>query len=426
MNISSKKKSEIKDPLVILYLGLALIIISRSRTDTWMPSFILFWPLSIVLTVLHELGHALATKLVGWKVRKINIGSGKIIFSLNFIGFPWEIKQTHIGGSTELLRRSVYRYRLKNFFVYLCGPLTHFLLIIFLLLFPHEIIFANLPDTFFSPGTYFCAINFLYLVVNIFPHTFENEGKQIPNDGLLMMKIFSLTSQEIQKRVALDYIIDGHDWHVKGEYIQSIKSFSESIRYDPSLADTFYRRGLSYKEWSRTDAEKSQYAIEDFTQTILIRPDYESAYFSRAAVYCYTGNELAALEDFTKIISLNPCVNSYYNRGVFCYQYDNYELALKDLNQVIDLDTNNVFAYYSRGNVKYRLQDISGSLQDYEKAVSIDLPINAHTEDEHSFYARGIARTRLNDAFGAIDDFRRSEALCLKNGNTHLLQKIRL
>jgi hypothetical protein len=46
----------------------------------------------------HELGHAVAAKLVGWKVKKIILGVGNHSRKINLLGFPWELYLCPGGG----------------------------------------------------------------------------------------------------------------------------------------------------------------------------------------------------------------------------------------------------------------------------------------------------------------------------------------
>ncbi len=287
-----------------------------------------------------------------------------------------------------------------------------------------------------------------------------------PTDGLRMLTIPFMPSREVAGEVAISWLIDGHDWEYRGNYQKAIDSFTRSIQYNPddfqayylrgnawlaikdpqqaiddyqqaiSLLDrtikleylnvsNYYARAIVYYDWMKIDSTKFQNAFEDLAKVIEIDPYHQSAYFYRAYLYCCSGFKKQAVADYTKLIKLAPSANNYCNRGVTYYQFKNYQSAIEDLDLAIGLDRDNITAYYTRGNAKYELQDKLGAYRDYERAEFLSSTITFTGEEEHSFYARAIAYTRLERKVEAIEDWLMAESLCIKYGNTSLLQRIR-
>jgi len=84
-------------------------------------------------------------------------------------------------------------------------------------------------------------------------------------------------------------------------------------------------------------------AITNFTQGLLINPDFVVAYNLRGGAYFYKGD------------------------------WDN---AIKDADEGIRLDPNNVSAYSTRANAYYMKKDYNNAIADYEAALRLD-PNNA-------------------------------------------------
>jgi hypothetical protein len=87
--------------------------------------FILFWA---PLLVLHEVGHAVAAWLVGWRVRKIVIGVGPKLWRRRVGETDVTVNLAPISGFIIPGPTSRSGYRAKSAFVYAAGPGSEFLL----------------------------------------------------------------------------------------------------------------------------------------------------------------------------------------------------------------------------------------------------------------------------------------------------------
>jgi tetratricopeptide (TPR) repeat protein len=87
---------------------------------------LLFWG---PLLVLHELGHALAARLVGWKVTEIAIGFGRELRRFRIGAMRVRLRALPVEGYVQFSPNSTERARIKHAFVYLAGPLTELLVL---------------------------------------------------------------------------------------------------------------------------------------------------------------------------------------------------------------------------------------------------------------------------------------------------------
>jgi tetratricopeptide (TPR) repeat protein len=445
-------------------IGLVSVSIFPSFSLGWLClNIIVFYFINTISIVLHELAHAITALCLGMEVTEIVIGNGVNALEFQLFGIPWKIKQSPFGGSVHTLRKSTFFYRSRSF---IFGPLTHLTLVYLILTFPLEFIIVSPPGIYIYPGIILFIANAIDAIENLFPQYINIDERQVPNDGLRMLNLLSMSKREVAEEVSNSWLVDGYNLESSGNYQKAIESFSKAIYHIPDCFQAYQRRGnayrsiedeqraidnyqqaidllshtiklehinasnyslraMVYQDWTKIDPIKSQNAIEDLTKAIDLNPTNKSFCFSRAVIYCYLGLESQAIDDFTTVIQLESNGDAYYNRGVTHYQFKNYQSAIDDLDIAIDLDSNSASAYYSRGNAKYKLKDKLGAVQDYDRAKFLGSIGTIMSEDAHGFYARGIAHIRLKNEANAIEDFQIAETLCLEHGNTSLLKQIR-
>jgi tetratricopeptide (TPR) repeat protein len=72
----------------------------------------------------------------------------------------------------------------------------------------------------------------------------------------------------------------GKEYHLKGDFDQTISAFTEALRIDPNLAYVYASRGDAYRMKGQYDA-----AINDYDAAIRLEPNYAWAYASRGVAY---------------------------------------------------------------------------------------------------------------------------------------------
>jgi len=75
-----------------------------------------------VLTVLHEAGHAVVARLVGWHVERVQLGFGPVLGHPKIGGVPVEIRAFPIIGLVQVVPDTVAGARWKNALIYAAGP----------------------------------------------------------------------------------------------------------------------------------------------------------------------------------------------------------------------------------------------------------------------------------------------------------------
>ncbi|MBX3272438.1 MAG: site-2 protease family protein [Sandaracinaceae bacterium] len=127
----------------LLALGaLGAIVVDDYEPAKLAPVFMLLsW---FPLIALHELGHAVAARLVGWRVEQIVVGFGREALSFEVWGVPFVLKTYPLGGYVVPAPRRLEGIRLRSALVYAAGPLAELALVggIALALGP-EVLFAR-------------------------------------------------------------------------------------------------------------------------------------------------------------------------------------------------------------------------------------------------------------------------------------------
>ncbi len=163
-------------------------------------------PLFTLLIIPHELGHALAAKLLGIRVFKIIIGAGQTISTFKFLGLSWELKKFPLGGLTLALGKSINFYRLKHFLFVIAGPFVNLFFLLVALVFLREPISNDIMVVNFYLG--FFLANFFALAISLFPYNVATAYGRMPNDGLLLLTIPFLSQKKIHERLPLYYAFE--------------------------------------------------------------------------------------------------------------------------------------------------------------------------------------------------------------------------
>jgi hypothetical protein len=156
-----------------------------------------------LLTIPHEIGHALMARLVGAKVLMVRLGSGRKLGVVQAFGIPWHV-HLGIGGlsySQDVVPDSK-RFRLRNWMIIAAGPGTN------LLLAACGMVLGRIwgVDDLFPKEGYavvqaFVVANLIGALVALWPWTMYQEGEEFPTDGRQLLTIPWMTDEEVEEAV---------------------------------------------------------------------------------------------------------------------------------------------------------------------------------------------------------------------------------
>jgi len=137
-------------------------------------------------------------------------------------------------------------------------------------------------------------------------------------------------------------------------------------------AEEYFER--AYQAHEQKDYDK---AIADYSQAILLKPDYAVAYVNRGAVRAAQGDYDLAIVDYDQAILLKPDFTlAYNNRGVVHAVKSNTSRAIDDYDQAIYLKPDFAGAYSNRGETYFAMGKMQEALADFKKAYDLEPAFN--------------------------------------------------
>jgi hypothetical protein len=135
-------------------------------------------------TFLHELGHFIAGKLVGYEIEKVVIGDRREIFSLKV--FSTSFVFCYGFGGLTVIGSSINESKLR-LSAFVLGGAAFQALVICIVYISFGI--GN-EENYFLP-LLFMAYNLMTIIFNLYPRIFTRDGESHPSDGLLLLKIIN-------------------------------------------------------------------------------------------------------------------------------------------------------------------------------------------------------------------------------------------
>lgn len=209
-------------------------------------------------------------------------------------------------------------------------------------------------------------------------------------------------------------------------HFESINEYSGRIAGDPANADYYFGRGMDYLL-----VQDFAEAINDFSQTIEINPNYTLAYFNRAVLrYKQLQYEMSSArptsdvyeqmsaQRTTNVFNLRVPGSSPINRSgnsamntqlKDSKQSMEHELIMRDYDIVLQQNADFIYAYYNRANIRCVQRDYRAAILDYNEAILRD------TEFAEAYFNRGLAKLSLGDVNGGVIDLSKAGELGIVN-----------
>lgn len=165
------------------------------------PFFLASW---IILLILHEFGHAIMARLLGWKVELIAIGFGKPRARITVLGMPVEFRTVPLSGFAQPRAADLVLPRLKQFLIYGAGPGIELIAVAVVgYLSGWDSLLQRSADPGMIALQSFCVAALLGVFLNLIPIPHETEEGTAWSDGLGLVLCWKLPlsffQQQIQK-----------------------------------------------------------------------------------------------------------------------------------------------------------------------------------------------------------------------------------
>lgn len=183
-----------------------LVLLTADMFNDWSPAklsmlfVVLAW---LPMLVIHELGHALVARLVGWDVLEMVIGYGPELARFRVGKTLVALRAVPIEGHVLPTPREHRRAQLKSALVYAGGPLAELLTIVGIgALLGFDVLFSRATDMSVIALQSVALVAAIGVVLNLAPHAMSGA----PSDGLGILLSCSLSPAAIEFRLALPYI----------------------------------------------------------------------------------------------------------------------------------------------------------------------------------------------------------------------------
>jgi hypothetical protein len=185
--------------LVILGLFAAEVFTNYQPAKLSALFFVLFW---IPLLAFHEAGHALVAALLGWRVHRIVIGMGRIIWRFQIGATPVEVRTYPVEGFVVPSPTGLRGVRWKSALIYFAGPGAELLIVLLVALIVG-------PGTLvtFSENIGMIALQSLCIaalagaILNLIPTIAESQSGLVANDGLGIIRSFIRPLEEFDRMI---------------------------------------------------------------------------------------------------------------------------------------------------------------------------------------------------------------------------------
>ncbi len=153
--------------------------------------FVIFW---VPLLFIHEFGHAIMARVLGWRVDRIVIGFGKVLAHVRLLGAPMEIRTIPLEGFVQIAPKTIKLARLKHALIYFSGPGIELLVffIIMIMLGGFDQLFVVIDDYSRIALQSFAFAALAGAVINLIPIGIITKDGSTPNDGMgILLCLFS-------------------------------------------------------------------------------------------------------------------------------------------------------------------------------------------------------------------------------------------
>lgn len=153
-------------------------------------SLILFVVSLHLATIVHELGHVWAARIVGWRTFRIVLGVGRLLRERQILGTHVEIRSLRFRGMALVAPRDYRGFRLKALIVFSGGVIANLLAGAFGLLLDH-----NLAEDWFRPENAsippacFWFLGQALMLWSLVPYRYNSVYGRLSSDGMSILTV---------------------------------------------------------------------------------------------------------------------------------------------------------------------------------------------------------------------------------------------
>lgn len=197
------------------------------------------------------------------------------------------------------------------------------------------------------------------------------------------------------RKTARDYVLEGTEQSMRGDYERAITTLSKAIQLDPQHAEAYMNRGIAYLESGQANK-----ALRDFAESLRLEPN-ALCYYNRAQAWLARRDLERAAADLDEAVRLVPeDAESFNMRAIVLCEQGEYERALADIERAIEL------GHGSGHRNKAIILEMVGEIQ--EAIACWDQALKARPKDPMALCRRGLLLERAGRTEQALRDLERA------------------
>lgn len=227
------------------------------------------------------------------------------------------------------------------------------------------------PEPFFKLGGIYQKRNDEDNMIRVYQPALILEPNH-PNIQYKMAKIFEKRSKTESQGFNSEIVL------------KAFHHYGLANEHDPEHYEWHYQFARLLDLYAETLDEFVKYAemaVNEYTTTIALKPDFADAYYYRAMItnrYKRIGEKLyrssQILEDFNQVVELDPKnVNALFHIGTLQLWIEKYKLAEETFKKVIQLDPTYKGVHTQLGELAERNQEFKKAIELYEKELTLDV-----------------------------------------------------
>jgi tetratricopeptide (TPR) repeat protein len=182
----------------------------------------------------HEFSHAIAGSLLGVRVFRVMIGSGRLLASRRAFGITWEWRLWPVTGGTVMACPPQQGNRARFFGAVLAGPALHVLLLFAAL--AVQVFLLVLQGWFHVDAVLllhwtglFIVFNLILLLFNLLPRRAASPSGQIGTDGWQLLHLLFMKEEEEQIRVQSYYVMGAMEASLRNDAADALRWVEQGL-----------------------------------------------------------------------------------------------------------------------------------------------------------------------------------------------------
>jgi tetratricopeptide (TPR) repeat protein len=203
--------------LVAVLVAAALVDLGETTLLARLALWLL--ALEVACTVVHELGHATAAVLLGFRLYHLSFGYGPVLAARRFGRALFELRSYPVCGFVRVASRAPALQRGRHALVSLAGPATNAALL--------ALAWSQLPAGLtvespwaVTPWHLLFGVNAVILAVNLFPLKFPTDADLStwqPNDGLSTLAALGASGARVRAWIAGAVALEAQERRARGD-----------------------------------------------------------------------------------------------------------------------------------------------------------------------------------------------------------------